>query len=78
MKFLHKTQLFFFNSFLKQQNSAIKEVTYGKMPVTKMLWNWDIKLSRRNKDNNTYDFLFQKVKINVSNHGETNILTPER
>ena len=27
----------FFNSFLKQQNSAIKVVTYRKMPVTKML-----------------------------------------
>ena len=36
MKFLHKRQLFL-NSFSKQQNSAIKVVTYRKMPVTKML-----------------------------------------
>ena len=28
----------------KQQNSAIKVVTYRKMPVTKMLWNSVIKL----------------------------------
>ena len=35
MKFLHKTQ--FFYSFSKQQNSAIKVVTYRKMPVTKIL-----------------------------------------
>ena len=27
----------FFNSFSKQQNSAIKVVTYRKMPVTKTL-----------------------------------------
>ena len=53
-------------------------VTYGKMPVRKILWNLDIKLWRRNKDNNTYDFLFQKVEINVSNHGDTNIFTRER
>ena len=31
-----KKQLFFY-SFSKQQNSAIKVVTYRKMPVTKML-----------------------------------------
>ena len=36
MKFLHKTQLFLY-SFSKQKNSAIKVVTYRKMPVTKML-----------------------------------------
>ena len=35
MKFLHKTK--FFYSFSKQQNSAIKVVTYGKMPVKKIL-----------------------------------------
>ena len=73
MKFLHKTQIFL-NSFLKQQNSAIKVVTYSKMPVTKMLWNSDIKLWRGNKDNNTYIFCSKKV----SDHGDTNILTRER
>ena len=35
---------FCFYSFSKQQNSAIKVVTHRKMPVTKMLWNLDIKL----------------------------------
>ena len=30
----------------KQQNSAIKVVTYRKMPVTKMLWNSVIKLNK--------------------------------
>ena len=36
MKFLHKTQLFF-HSFSKQQNSAIKVITYRKnFPVTKI------------------------------------------
>ena len=73
MKFLHKTQIFL-NSFAKQQNSAIKVVTYSKMPVTKMFWNSDIKLWRRNKDNNTYIFCSKKV----SDHGDTNILTRER
>ena len=73
MKFLHKTQIFL-NSFSKQQNSAIKVVTYSKMPVTKMFWNSDIKLWRRNKDNNTYIFCSK----NVSDHGDTNILTRER
>ena len=29
----------FFYSFSKHQSSAIKAVTYRKMPVTKMLWN---------------------------------------
>ena len=33
-----KDNLFFY-SFSKQQNSAIKVVTYRKMPVTKMLWS---------------------------------------
>ena len=41
MKFLHKRQLFFY-LFLKQQNSAIKVVTYRKMSVTKILWHSDI------------------------------------
>ena len=40
----------FFNSFSKQQNSAIKVVTYRKMPVRTMLWNSDMKLYRKNKD----------------------------
>ena len=35
---------FFFYSFSKQQTSAIKVVTYRKMPVKKMLWNSDIRL----------------------------------
>ena len=34
----------FFYRFSKQQNSAIKVVNYRKMPVTKMLWNSNIKL----------------------------------
>ena len=34
----------FFYLFSKKQNSATKVVTYRKMPVTKMLWNLDIKL----------------------------------
>ena len=63
MKFLHKTQPFFFYSFLKQQNSAIKVVTYRKMPVTEMLWNSDMKLQSRNKDNNTYIFSSKKSKL---------------
>ena len=54
---------FFFYSFSKQQNSAIKVVTYRKMPVTKMLWNSDINLQRRNKDNNTYIFCSEKSKF---------------
>ena len=52
--------------FIHLRNSKIvqfKVFTYRKMPVTKMLWNLDIKLERRNKDNNTYIFLLQKVKI---------------
>ena len=36
VKFLHKKQIFQ-NSFSKQQSSAIKVVTYRKMPVTEML-----------------------------------------
>ena len=58
-----KHNLFFFNSFSKQQNSAIKVVTYRKLPFTKMLWNSDIKLYRRNKDNNTYLFCSKKSKL---------------
>ena len=38
MKFLHKTQVFLFRRFSKQQNSAIKVVGYRKMPVPKMLY----------------------------------------
>ena len=43
LSWVSEAQLFSY-SFSKQQNSAIKVVTYRKMPVTKMLWNSDIKL----------------------------------
>ena len=39
----------FFYSFSKQQNSAIKVVTYRKMPVTKMLWSSMWKFGRSSR-----------------------------
>ena len=51
------------------------------MTVTKMLWNSDIKLLKRNNDNNT-DIFCSKLSQNSNEeenfHGDTNILTRER
>ena len=45
------------------------------MPVTKMLWNSDIKLLKRNNDNNT-DIFCSKLSQNSNEEEKNSMATP--
>ena len=66
MKFPNTT---FFYSFSKWQNSAIKAVTYSKMPATKIKLGYKVI--------KTIILIFSVPKSQNSNEEEKNLITPK-